>query len=227
MSETYLEQNGYNQYLKQEYIYSPHYVSYSPRWFSGGGDNNVSIGCTVEDRDNRLLVVGIRKQYRNITSVKHNGTSMTLLATTVVSVNISEYLYYLVNPTIGYGTIKIVYDGASSTTAACASVFYGVNQTTPFTSYTSLRQNTSLLSGSLVTNGNELVVSFLGGVKSARYSIGYPGQIYMGRQTNSDSTIVNTGNMSIKYATGSLTTLSWDLPSSGLSGIITAAINPA
>ena len=102
--------------------------------FSGSPDT-VSWGHTVGSAgSNRILMITftIRNTSQTVTSVKFAGSEATLVTSLLTPDSERDvYMYYLVSPPIGAGTIEITATGASSNMTAVAASYTGVDADDP------------------------------------------------------------------------------------------------
>ena len=129
------------------------------------GTTQLNFDLTTADNPNRIIIVGsiVSASSDTITSVTYGGQALTLLETvSQVAAPLTVDLWYLKNPPTGSNTVTINLSPTQNI-AAGASVYYNVNQTTPFgTQKESSESGASPISVNVTSAVGELVVDVSG-----------------------------------------------------------------
>lgn len=180
---------------------------------------NTNFTATVDSGANALVVV-IGTHQGTISSVTYGGVAMTQVGAGCSAFNECGYVYLLLAPSVGTGTIAITRSGGSSHAAASVSLS-GIKQTYTVT-------NTSLSSGGCgacalaitPSSNNNLIVSALGAEASV--------------STVSDTVIANLCNQSFEcfgsqyfqQTTAASKTMTFNLSSGQRAGVADVAFEP-
>ena len=122
---------------------------------------------TVEDHDNRILVVvSSVEEYEygdyGIDSITYNGVSLTKAASEVVESNgiiASSEIWYLLNPDIGAHTITVSYGSDPLRYIAVSAIsFYNVAQQPPEVTNTNTAKSTSTISTGVTTSSDGSII---------------------------------------------------------------------
>lgn len=178
---------------------------------NGTGENvsNITISHTISSGDDRLLLVSVRNDGSDPSTVQYGGVSLTKLAS--YDYGNRGSLWYLKNPAVG--TANIVLDWGSSSyyyPAVMAINLYGVDQTTTFRTVTNAGTSGTSISNSVVSEVDDLVVDFMGtrsvggGTSNATLTSGDTDEGYV---TSPSS--INTMNLGTKAGASSSVTMSW------------------
>jgi len=118
---------------------------------------------TVGNFNNRILVVGVSvNNGKTVSSVTYGSQNLTRFDSIRYESNAQDNeLWYVVNPTIGTGTVTVSLSGSAYAVADSAS-FYNVNQITPFGTDTKASGNGKTATVNVASGSNELVVDVLG-----------------------------------------------------------------
>lgn len=135
---------------------------------SGSGVSSLSFTKTVGAGSNRLLVVGVTVQDKNITSVTYNGTAMTQFAlATRNSMRVGMY-YLAMGTSSASTTASVVVSIASSSDAfAGAADYSGVYQPAPFVNPTVAQAKSTTPSVTFTSGVGHKAVSLLGNIAAS------------------------------------------------------------
>jgi hypothetical protein len=120
-------------------------------------------GFAIEARMHRILVVhaSIGRAGPAVTSITHNGRSLSWLGTVTNGSDIRLETWYLLNPDVGTYDISITLAGSSEFVAG-GTVFYGVHPTSPFGTIASATGSSTTPSVAVTSGANELVIDIMG-----------------------------------------------------------------
>lgn len=183
---------------------------------SGSGEkvSSITISHTISSGDDRLLLVSVRNDGSDPSTVQYGGVSLTKLAN--YDYGNKGSLWYLKNPAVG--TANIVLDWGSSSwcyPAVMAINLYGVDQTTTFRTVTNAGTNGTSISNTIESETDDLVVDFMGnrstggGVSNATLTSGDTDE---GNVISPSS--INGMNLGTKAGASGTTTMSWTFSNS-------------
>jgi hypothetical protein len=187
---------------------------------------------TVGAGDNRALVVGValrNASSETVSSITYGGTSLTQVTSGSAAngTNVRVELWYLLAPAVGTdSSIEVTLSG-STAFAAGGVTLTGVNQTTPFDSFTSATGSSTAPSVSVSSAAGDVVIDIMGCVDTPTVTIGASQTLqWTAASPGTPSTDQATGAQSVEGGAASVT-MSHTLSSSQAWAIGAVSINPA
>lgn len=197
----------------------------TPTAYNGNNVNSASFTHTVPNGTDRLLVVMIAQPSTSASAstMTYGGVTMTKL-TSVNHMWSTERLelWYLVNPSVGSGTIATSFSGYQNTYMRAVTLT-GVDQTTPFgTPCSTGSGNSATASCSVTTTTKDLVIDLMGAPN-----------LYSGMGAGQTSVVANDqlpgaskyASMSYKRGNGASVTSSYTFGSSSQWAMISAPVH--
>lgn len=201
-------------------------------------NNLLSInGFTTLPGVNRLMLVGISWSRTDIGDDSRTITSVTFIGTELTQIGVShndQYrdvaIYYLIAPPESTsGDIKITFSGVVNAVAG-AIIFSGVDQTNPIRTYSGATGDSGAPSVDVETLANDYVLATVVHDRNSALNITGTGQLSHWYTNSGTGTYQVRGAGSSEKATSTLTTMSWNVTSSGTNNdwaIGAVAIKPA
>ncbi len=129
---------------------------------SNPGATTFTVAHTTGTGYARLMLVGISDKNKLVTSVTYGGVPLTLVGEDVGSGNAHIHLYYLLNPTSGAANVVVTMSANPDKGIVIGvATFTGVNQTTPFGTFTSAHGNSNTATTTVSSAAGELVYDVL------------------------------------------------------------------
>lgn len=184
--------------------------------FNTGG---TTLGITISGA-NRMLLIGILSTAGDdVTSVTLGAQTCTQLSKQAIAGKGTQYLYYLVAPNTGAGTITA--NGTGSTTYMGATSYTGVNQVAPEANAKSTNTSTSITTSVTTVTDNAWVSGWYynnsaGGGSAGSGTVEVSGNSFLG-MLDSGGPVTPAGSRSLIFQGYS----------SAAAGLIVAAIAPA
>jgi len=161
---------------------------------------------TVGSFTNRILVVGVSvNNGKTVSSVTYGSQNLTRFDSISYESNTQDNeFWYLINPTVGTGTVTVHLSGSAYAVADSAS-FYNVNQTKPFGIDAKALGNGKTATVTVASGNNQLVLDILGSDTINGNFQPASGQTML---WNGFSDVPQSG-ASTKASSGTSTTMTW------------------
>ncbi|NIM92088.1 MAG: hypothetical protein GTO18_00005, partial [Anaerolineales bacterium] len=193
----------------------------------GENDHNVEFNHTVEDGEDRVLVVTYahrRNSGQNVYAVKYNGVSMTQAVGDSIAGDYIVAIYYLINPPVGTHEVSIHLTTTAKTIAG-AFTLYGVDLYDPIVDIdeTTVYGNASL---TLDSNPGDMAVDASVAIETGGLSFG-EGQILQWTDTMTWTGGGMRSGSSVKSSEGTQITTSCNIAGSRRQAYIAAVFRAA
>jgi uncharacterized protein YjdB len=172
---------------------------------SSTSGSTITLSHTINDSDNRLLLVGISARERNVNAITYGGVAMTLVGFANRGTDSRVYIYRMLAPPVGTANIVVTFSGSLSKGAVVGAISYsGVNQSTPLGTFATANADATNPSVNASSTSGDLVFDVVA-LKNLNAMTAGSGQTQRWNITSGEI----RATCSTEPATGTSTTMSW------------------